>query len=790
MLGVSHSINRIKTMVLVISLLVTGVTFSNAEDADEHIHQAQAVMNQVYINNVNTNSVRFTLQTLDTSIEFSLETNTRLLGSAFTLDDNITLYRGKILGKENSWARFTRTNGIIEGAFFDGNDLFMVEQYTEVASMLHYNALNHQESSHVLSNDSASVIINVEDIESSGTCGLHNDEINSEQFNIEMNQNSFDYNFYVDELNEMLGGQVEKEIQISLFADVQFVSSSDDATAEMLALLNIADGIYREQIGVQFVLTEVNELSDNGTLTSTNATNLIIAFRNSGFSNPGVSHLFTGKNLDGTTVGIAYVGSLCRNSSVGVTQKYGSKTAIIFAHELGHNFGSPHDNESGSACSSTPSGYIMNPNVNSGGSTFSSCSVEQILPVVEQAIGNCIAEISAIAPSITSVANLEASIGIDYMYDANGTVEADGTAPFTYSLDIAPEGMSINDNGVVTWLPTTSNIGVNTVQIRVANEVGSDIQIFDISISEPNPSINFEEVSTSSFAEQDETKSFRVGDNPYELELTGNTWRSIPFNYIVTPDTVIEFDFKSDSEGEIHGIAFENDNEVSPETSFKIFGTQKWGINAVIYSTTGSIQTISIPVGQFIEGDFDRLVFIMDEDKYGDRANSVFSNVNVFEAEEDTTFAVDFNAIQISSFKPGFQDLTGDVEIIEQGKGIKIEGNAWKKIVLDSVSISSKTILKFEFKSDRIGEIHGLGFFKNDEIDRANAIQLAGTQNWGITDFVYTNEGEWQSFTIAIGEYFPVERPEIVFIMDQDKDTGNSIVSDSSFRNIQFLTEK
>lgn len=792
MSGVSQHITKLKTMLLAISLLIVGVNSSNAQEASEHIHTAEAVMKQTFINDVKSDSASFVIDTLNESLEFSLETNSRLLGSSFSLDDNVSVYKGTLSGTKNSWARFTRVNGNMEGAFFDGKDLFIVKSYSELSSILDTNALNQQESIQAQTDKSTSLIINVKDIENSGTCALHNDQANPSQFDIENNQNAFNYDIYVDDLREMLDAQAGKEIEISLFADVEFVSSSNDATADMLTLLNVADGIFSEQIGVQLVLTEATELTTNGSLTSTNPQTLIVAFRNTGLSNPGVSHLFTNKNLDGSTVGIAYVGSLCRSSSVGVTQKLGSKTAIIFAHELGHNFGAPHDNESGSACSSTSSGFVMNPNVNSGGTTFSSCSVQRMEPVVAQAVGNCIVEATSQAPSITSIANLEASIGVDYFYDSDSVVNVNGTGPFTYSLEIAPVGMTIDNSGKITWLPTSDNVGSNTVQVRVSNKVGSDVQFFDVVIEAAvsETFINFNKVTSSSFDDQDKTKSFTVGVSPYEIELTGNTWRSIPFDYEVTSDTVIQFDFRSNNEGEIHGIAFDNDNKISPETTLEVFGTQNWGIDAARYTGQGSTQTISIPVGKYFQGNFDRLVFIMDEDLFENVSESIFSNVRVFEDTEDTS-TLNIDELEIISHVPDYQDFSGNVEIIENGKGLKIDGNSWKKVILDSTRIVPSTVLKFDFKSDSIGEIHGVGFFTGDIIDNSRTIQLAGTQDWGIRDFDYSNEGEWQSFVIPIGEYLTTEKVELVFIMDDDRENGTSLItiSNSSFRNIKFITD-
>ena len=67
----------------------------------------------------------------------------------------------------------------------------------------------------------------------------------------------------------------------------------------------------------------------------------------------GVWHLFddcfrqgAGLAKDSWTVGLAYVGTLCRSWNAGVTYTY-QETWKTFAHELGHNFGADHSFEEG-----------------------------------------------------------------------------------------------------------------------------------------------------------------------------------------------------------------------------------------------------------------------------------------------------------------------------------------------------------------------------------------------------------------------------------------------------------
>lgn len=193
-----------------------------------------------------------------------------------------------------------------------------------------------------------------------------------------------------------------RELRVSIVTDTEFTTLHGGARdAVVAARINFADGVYSSQLGVEIVAPRIVHLTDNGTLTVTDGSGLLNAFRSymttgAGASIPkgGLNHLFSGKDFNGSTAGVAFVGVLCSTGSgYGVDQIRSNSgvASVIFAHEAGHNFGAPHDGSG--ACASVAEGsFIMSPSVGGSLSSFSSCSVDQMRDDVTRAA--CLVDIS------------------------------------------------------------------------------------------------------------------------------------------------------------------------------------------------------------------------------------------------------------------------------------------------------------------------------------------------------------------------------------------------------------
>lgn len=145
------------------------------------------------------------------------------------------------------------------------------------------------------------------------------------------------------------------------------------------------------------------------------------------------------------------------------------------------------------------------------------------------------------------------------------------------------------------------------------------------------PTIDFNTYTINSYGGTQDNGSSAVQDGGATLFIQNNAWKSISLNYTVTANTVIEFDFGSTIEGEIHGIGFDNDNGISSNLTFKVHGTQNWGITNYDNYSGSSWTSYTIPVGSFYTGSFDRLFFVADHDGGARNGNSFFRNVKIYE---------------------------------------------------------------------------------------------------------------------------------------------------------------
>ena len=127
----------------------------------------------------------------------------------------------------------------------------------------------------------------------------------------------------------------------------------------------LSENVYERDVAIMFELSTivVRATSNDPWSDSTDSGTILTSFRNRWNSSANdeyrikrdVAHIFTGKNVAGSVLGLAYVGVVCnqQNAYAMVESRWTSNLTFrtaVSAHELGHNFNAPHCDQD-SSCS-------------------------------------------------------------------------------------------------------------------------------------------------------------------------------------------------------------------------------------------------------------------------------------------------------------------------------------------------------------------------------------------------------------------------------------------------------
>ncbi len=301
--------------------------------------------------------------------------------------------------------------------------------------------------------------------------------------------------------------------------------------------------------------------------------------------------------------------------------------------------------------------------------------------------------------------------------------------------------------------------------------------------------LNFNDFTIESYGgNQDVNATATVLDGGATLQIVGNGWKKIalPYNVVhsVNGSTVLEFDFMSTAQGEIHGIGFDTDDALSSDRTFKLYGTQGWGIPDFnnYAADAPNWKHYKIPVGLFYTGQMNYLIFANDHDAGSPPATSYFRNVEIYD-ETPPLLTITANGSAagylVESYGGG-QDVQASVTLSNNGNTMQITGNGWKKVSLP-YNVTPNTILEFDFESTAGGEIHGIGFDTDNNISSNYTFQLYGTQTWGLQDFHNYGGSGVTHYTIPVGQYYTGNMLYLTFTNDHDITNPNAT---SIFSNI------
>lgn len=406
-----------------------------------------------------------------------LEKNTRLSRTAAASNQDgpaLSLYQGTIENVPGSWVRMSAVGQTIRGMIWDGNDLYVVDLADAVRDSMVAP----------LSAEAAStVIFRLTDTQvepGASFCGTD-----------DASQVRSGKAAYTSLLNELKGSPVIMQaagaavgLELAALGDSMFrarFASEQQARDEILLRLNNVDGIFSSQLGVEIqvpTLQVADPATDAFSATTVPADllrELGILRRNSPeLYSRGLTHLFTGRNLDGNTVGIAYTDALCdRRYSAGLTEINNRSSwieSLITAHEIGHNFGASHDGE-GQCAGTTQGDFVMSPTVGSDASTFSQCSLDAMLPRVQGA--SCITALPPADLSIPSdLGTLTRSVSQPFAWELRVTNTGGSSAIGARATLLVPPVVAVNE-AYVDGGSCTSGAGVTSCEMGLPIPGGS-----------------------------------------------------------------------------------------------------------------------------------------------------------------------------------------------------------------------------------------------------------------------------------------------------------------------------
>lgn len=482
---------------------------------------------------------RVTVTIFDAPYDVILEENNKLIPQA-DRDSTAVHYQGRLADYEDSWVRLSSIGGQWQGVVSFAGTTYLVGADSAISSE------NVLPGSKQQAEFSQNPTIKARQLASfpAQTCGhkdhLHSSNLEKQSATLSPTAHSATvlpeqvaFGTLCDSSNIINGVCLLAELEMAF--DQEFQQSFSDPQGQALALINIVEGFYRNDFNIAFDTLTLEMLTNDilspavinsdGELVTTASPDILedlSAKRLSGQlnflqNNRSLFHFVTGREIEGTTAGIAFTGTLCDDFAIGVSELLFNipLTAVVVAHELGHNFGSGHDGE-GAGASCPSSGFIMAPSISSGFDEFSNCSINQIQ-----------SHISSInIPQLCF--NFPADLSITASANNQDTAEANQTFILEYQIN------RVSGFEAIPSLQVTGSILTTEGQINSATLNGLDCPVtgssYSCSFLNPLPQMVLEiqaqgNSGTASFTHQVSTNNANIVDtntsnNQIQTELT------------------------------------------------------------------------------------------------------------------------------------------------------------------------------------------------------------------------------------------------------------------------------
>ena len=231
------------------------------------------------------------------------------------------------------------------------------------------------------------------------------------------------------------------------------ISAVSDRIESVINTVNVQ---YEQDVAITHVITSIIvRTSAADPYTSTDPNTLLNEMRNHWENNHknvkrDVAHLFTGKNLDGSVIGVAWLNAVCSSFGYGLSQSdFTSSFACVTdltAHELGHNWGAGH-----CSCST----YTMNSGITCANQFHPTETIPEIITYRDSV--PCLDLASPVPPADPTdlTATAVSDSAIDLAWSDNSATE------LGFDIDRSPDGGA-------TWSMIAS-VGADSTTYRDSN---------------------------------------------------------------------------------------------------------------------------------------------------------------------------------------------------------------------------------------------------------------------------------------------------------------------------------
>ncbi|HXG64578.1 MAG TPA: M12 family metallo-peptidase, partial [Blastocatellia bacterium] len=395
---------------------------------------------------------RFTIKIRGVKYDLELEPNNLLAPGfqAFITTDSgvidetqlqVTTYRGRVVGDDESDVRLLIQDDMMFGYIRTGEDWVFIDPLRKYKRDAQPDQLVAYRDADVRP-------------EAQGTCGSAG--LKNQAAELLKESRLPEANLVAAPTPEAAVTSSPRIVEVATDADFEFFQANGaNSNTVIQGVINQVDGIYLRELYLTLRITFQNVFATaTDPYTSTNASTLLNEFRNTWNANRttvqrDVAHLFTGKNLDGATVGIAFVrdpdnlndtqrGVVCRvpTAVYGLSQQLASNFAKLVAHEIAHNFSAAHDDQlNPPTATCNGAGPIMCSSIQANGpSQFSQRSRDDIATYINT-FGNCLEGASGLWVGTTNGGNNGFNTGI-------WAIQSTSTSMKTFAGDFNGDGIA------------------------------------------------------------------------------------------------------------------------------------------------------------------------------------------------------------------------------------------------------------------------------------------------------------------------------------------------------------